>query len=115
MGLKTNAYATIWEVRERNGRTEAKISTSRRNRDTGSYETDWSDWMTLYGDAAQLASAPARTRIRIGDFDVTNKYDKEKKKMYTNYRLYSYADANSPAQPATPAAGITPQTESDPF
>lgn len=117
MGLKANAFATVWETRERNGRIEARMSTSYRNRETNAYITDWSEWMTLYGEAKRLTELPARSRIKIGDFDVTNKYDKDKQKMYTNYRLFSFETVTSKTAPQTaaPAGGVHNDVADDPF
>ena len=33
--------------------------------------------------------------VKIGSFEVTNKYDKEKKIMYTNFTIFNFEDINS--------------------
>lgn len=94
MGFRTGAYATVWETRERNGRAEARLSITRKQQD-GTYVQDWSDWVSLFSSAKDLLGAPARARIKLGDVDVSNRYDKEKKVTYTNYKLFSYEDPNA--------------------
>jgi hypothetical protein len=34
------------------------------------------------------------SRIKLGDCDVTTKYDKEKKTSYTNFKVFSFDDAS---------------------
>lgn len=109
MSMRVNAYATVWETREHNGFIEARMSTRRKVKDSDDYVQDWSDWVTLAGDARRIAELPARSRIKVGDFAVTNKYDKEKGKLYTNYTMYSFEEAaprNAASKPAAPAAGV---------
>lgn len=112
MGFKNGAYATVWETRDRNGRAEARMSINRKDQN-GNYVTDWSDWVTLIGAAKDLVGAAAKTRIRLGDVDVSNRYDKEKKVMYVNYKMFTYENPNANGNnsggynaPARPAAVI---------
>lgn len=94
MGFRTGSFATVWETRERNGRVEARMSINRKDQ-SGNYVNDWGDWVTLFGSAKDLLGAPAKTRIKLGDIDVSNRYDKEKKTTYVNYKVFSYENANA--------------------
>ena len=76
MGFRKDAYATVWSVEQKsNTLTNGRISISRKNKNTGEYETDFSGFVSFIGTAAaQKAShLKERDRIRIGDVDVTNK------------------------------------------
>lgn len=96
MGFRNGAYATVWEVREGNGNySDVRISISRKNKETGEYRTEFNAWVRMIGKAHNQASDLAeRSRIRIGECDVTNKYDKEKNITYTNYAVFGFEDAN---------------------
>ena len=98
MGFRTNAYATIWSVEPvSDTRTKARISISRKNKQTGEYETDFSGFVDFIGTAAAKKSACLREkdRIRLGEIDVTNNYVKEKNVTYTNFKIFSFDDADS--------------------
>lgn len=106
MAFRNGAYATVWEVREGKGKySDVRISTSRKNQQSGEYETDFSGFARFIGDANIGASGlKEKDRIRLGDVSVTNNYNKEKKVTYTNYQVFSFEMADgSPVNAATPA------------
>lgn len=92
MGFRTGAYATIWEVKQGNGNfAEVRLSTSRKNKETDSYETDFSGYVRFVGDAYQKAgSLVERDRIKINACDVTTYYQKDKKVTYTNFVVFDF-------------------------
>ena len=96
MGFRTGAYATIWQVKQGKGNyTDVRLSISKKNRQTNEYEQDFSGFVRFIGTAHQRAnSLKERDRIRIGDCEVTNSYDKEKNVTYTNFAVFSFEDAN---------------------
>lgn len=100
MGFRTGAYATVWETKEGNGNwTDVRLSISRKNRE-GDYETDFSGFVRFIGEASTKAqNLGDRARIKIGECDVTNRYDKEKGVTYTNFAVFNFeeADGNSEA------------------
>lgn len=103
MGFRNGAYATVWETKPGNGNwTDVRLSISRKNRD-GEYETDFSGFVRFIGDAhTGAAYLGEKSRIKIGECDVTNRYDKEKKVTYTNFAVFSFEDAdggNAATQP----------------
>ena len=97
MGFRTGNYATIWQVKKGSGNyTDVRLSTSKKNRQTEQYETDFSGYVRFVGTAHQNAgSLKERDRIKIGDCEVTNHYDKEKNVTYTNFAIYSFENANN--------------------
>lgn len=96
MAFRTNGYATVWEVKKGNGNyTDVRISTSRKDKQSGEYVTDFSGWVRFIGTAHQMAgNLNVKDRIKIGDCEVTNTYDKEKKVTYTNFAVFSFETTN---------------------
>lgn len=101
MGFRTGAFATVWETKEGNGNwIDAKLTISRKNKQSGDYEVDFNGFVRFIGDAHKEASSLGeRARIKIGDCDVTNKYDKEKKVTYTNFAIFSFEELDSNGTP----------------
>lgn len=115
MSLRSGAYATIWEVRNNNGTVSVNLSTSRKDKTTGNYVTDWSGWMTVYADQDAMLQLPRKTRIIIGDFAVSNRYDKETHQTNTHYSLFGYRLVDT--APRNDAATVSTSTTNyeDPF
>lgn len=85
MGFRTGAYAKVWEVTPMSDTsTKVRMSISRKNKQSGEYEQDFSGFVLAIGTAAakKAASLKEGNRIKLGDVDVTTKYDKEKKVTY---------------------------------
>lgn len=118
MGFATGKFAKLWSI-EQKSQTWAKVqlSTSRKDRDTGEYETDFSGFVDFMGSAnvQSLARHNEGDRIVLGDVDVTTRYDKEKKINYTNYKCYSFSeiDGSSPKKTATKKAQAVDDGEID--
>ena len=97
MGFRTGAYAKVWEVTPMSDTsTKLRMSVSRKNKQTGEYEQDFSGFVLAIGTAAagKALSLKEGSRIKIGDCDVTTKYDTQKKITYTNFKLFSFEDAD---------------------
>lgn len=96
MGFRNGAYATIWEVKAGKGNySDVRLSISKKNKQTDQYETDFSGFVRFIGTAHQNAgNLKEKDRIKIGDCEVTNSYDKEKKVTYTNFAVFSFEDVN---------------------
>lgn len=93
MGFGKNNYAKVWEVdRKSDTLTKLRISTSRKNKKTEEYETDFSGFIACVGTACAGKAAKLKSgdRIQIGDCDVTNRYDKEKKVTYTDFKVFNF-------------------------
>lgn len=104
MGFRTGAYAKVWEVTPMSDTsTKVRLSVSRKNKQSGEYEQDFSGFVLCIGTAAarNAAKLNAGARIKIGDCDVTTKYDAQKKVTYTNFKMFSFedADGNSSSEP----------------
>lgn len=107
MGFHNNAYATVWEVRQGKGNyLDARISTSKKNKQTDAYETDFSGWVRLIGKAANLGMMSEKTRIKILECDVTNSYSKEKNTTYWNPVVF---DAELVEGTSSPQKSVEPE------
>lgn len=77
--------------------TKVRLSTSRKNKMTDQYETDFSGFVDFVGkDAAPRAmQLKEKDRIQLGEVAVTNRYDKEKGVTYTNFNCFSFDTGES--------------------
>lgn len=106
VGFRQGSFATIWQVDPvKDTITKVKITTSRKNKSTGEYETDFSGFVAFLGTAAasKAAKLKEKDRIKLGDVDVTRKWDKEKQKEYINYNVFSFemVDSKTASSPTT--------------
>lgn len=109
MGFRKDAWATCWGVEVKSDTlTQVRLSTSRKDRQTGEYKQDFSGFVAFVGTAAakKAASLKEKDRIKLGDVDVTTKYDEDKKVTYTNFKCFNFetqndtgASANNTAEP----------------
>lgn len=92
MGFRQGAYCTVWSTESGQGKyVKGRISISRKNRETGEYEDEFSGFVMFIGEArAKAEKLKERDRIRLGDVDVTRRYDKEKNKEYYNFKVFSF-------------------------
>ncbi len=96
MGFRTGAYATVWKVQPASDtRTTLQLSVSRKDKQSGEYVTDFSGFVDAVGTAAakKASMLKERARIKLGDCDVSTNYVKDKNITYTNFKLFSFDDA----------------------
>ncbi len=117
MGFRTGSFAKIWKVEAVSDTlTKLRISVSRKNRQTDEYEQDFSGFVSAVGTAAAKKAACLKEgdRIKLGDVDVSNRYDKDKDVTYTNFKIFSFeVDGDAPAAAKTSAATAEPQPAVD--
>lgn len=116
MGFAQGNFAKVWKVEDGKGNySVAQMSTSKKNKATGEYETDWQNsFVRLVGTANdQAKSFKEKESVKIGRCDVTNNYDKEKKITYTNYVIFNFEDANTSSGGETKPKSITPPSVED--
>ena len=93
---------------------KARVSISRKNKETNTYEAEFEDYVVFSGSVAakNAMGLHEKDRIQIGDCDVRNKYDHEKKIKYYNFMIFSFDMANGGA--TIPAVDDTsPQPDVD--
>lgn len=115
MGFRTGAFAKIWEVKPFSDTSvRLRLSVSRKNKQTGEYEQDFSGFVDAVGTAAakKAASLKEGDRIKIGDVDVTTKYNSDKKITYTNYKMFSFEMDNDAAPAKSNNAEPQPSVDS---
>lgn len=122
MGFHNGAYATVWSIEDKGNYTKVNLSVSQKNKNTGDYETKFSEFVNFVGAAhANAKNLKPRDRIRIGDMDATNTYNKEANKKYYNFAVFSFDSMeNAPNQTKSSDssnAGATQSTvaDDDPF
>ena len=81
MGFRQGAYANVWAVENKGKYSTARLSISRRNQNTGGYDTEFQDgYVRLVGQAHEKfngRTVPEKGEfIRINSCDVQNCYTK---------------------------------------
>jgi hypothetical protein len=109
MGFGTGKFSKIWSLEDKGNYHIAEMSTSKKNKDTDQYETDWSNkFVRLVGNAhSQAKSLDISKSVKIGSCEVTNHYDKEKSKEYTNYVIFGFEDTDSNVSNSKPQTKAT--------
>lgn len=98
MGFHNGTYATVWSVEDKGNYTKVQLSTSSKNRETGDYETDWSDYANFVGGAHKLAQSTGlkkQDRIKIIGGDEKNRFDKDNKRKYYNHVVFEFEVINN--------------------
>lgn len=98
MGFRKDAYATCWEVQPKSDVcTTVRLSTSKKNKTTGEYETDFSGFVSFVGTnaAKKAANLKEKDRIKIGDCDVSTYFDRESGKSYTNFKVFDFEPSST--------------------
>lgn len=101
MGFSNNSYARVWKVEHNEKYSTANISISRKNKETNRYDVEFQDgYVRLVGKAHNISKSmdiqPEKgVSIKINSCDVTNYYDLEKRKLYTNYVIFDFDIADS--------------------
>jgi len=123
MAFRDNTYATVWEVKQTKGSSlNVRISTSFKNKATGEYETDFSDYVFFSGDAAKkAASLKEKDRIKLLQTSVKSQWDKEKKVNRYTFNVWDFEPAErdgekSGKQPAAqPKSPVIEDSDELPF
>lgn len=94
MGFHNNAVATVWKLKDMPQEAsyqDVQISTSVKNKQTGSYESDFSGYVRFVGSAVkEVKTLKEKDRIVLKETDVTRRYDKETQKEFFNCTVYAW-------------------------
>lgn len=92
MGFRTGAFAKVWKFENKGNYSVVELSTSKKNKTTEQYETDFSSkFVRFIGQAhADIQLLQDGVKIKLGDVEVTNSYNKETKQGYTNFLVFSF-------------------------
>lgn len=61
MGFHTGAYATVWEITETGSKfSKIRISTSRKDKESDEYVTDFNGFVSMVGDSKQKHQSDLR-------------------------------------------------------
>lgn len=93
MGFRKGSYAKVWEIKPiSDTMTKLRISISRKDKRTDEYVQDFGDYVACVGtmSASKASKLHEGDRIHLGDVDVCNRYDKEKRVTYTNFKIFSF-------------------------
>lgn len=95
MGFRQGAYAKLWKVENKGNYSVAQISISKKDKETGEYNTEFQDgFVRLVGNAHETAKNLQITKsgvsIQITSCDVTNKYDPQSEKSYVNFTIFGF-------------------------
>lgn len=114
MGFRNGAYATCWSVEQGKGNfTKVRLSISKKNRETGAYDQDFSGYCMFIGNAHAAASnLKERDRIKLGETDVSSTYDKERQREFINFKVYSFESVDND-RPSSAADSVS-EVDSNP-
>jgi len=93
MGFRKDAWATCWSVEPKSDTlTVVRISISRKNKQSDDYIQDFSGFVSFVGTASakKAANLKEKDRIKLGDVEVTTKYNEENGVTYTNFKCYNF-------------------------
>lgn len=90
-----NNYAKVWKIfpkeKKEQRYTVVQLSTSRKDKKTKEYSTDFSDYVRLVGTAEEKAAElEAQDRIKLLSVGVTNSYNKETKKKSEQFVCFDF-------------------------
>lgn len=104
-----NSYVSVWKVdkgtRGNGNYYDVRISSSRKRKDTGEYETDFSGFVRFAGKAADVVAPfdgqdshnngnKPITRLKLINVGVSNSYNSEKKITYWNPVVFEAEEAS---------------------
>ena len=101
MGFSVGKYAKIWAYENKGNYSTCKLTVSRKNKDTGAYDVEFSDgFVRLVGNAHRaiqnVSIGEKGYSIKITSCDVSNVYTSpEGKTNYTpHYTIFEFEDAS---------------------
>lgn len=100
--FSTGVYFKVWNVVNKGNYSEVECSTSKKNKQTGNYETDFSSKFVRFVGAAHQKSPQKDERIKITNCGVENVYVKDGENVYLKsprYIVFDFERDNSNGLP----------------
>lgn len=116
MGFRSGAFCSVWEINSlSNTQTKARVSISYKNKKTDEYEQDFGGFIVFVGTACakKALSLKKGDRIKLGDVDVSNRYDQKSGKEYTNFKVFSFDTMDDSDRGRSSAQRTSGRTQSD--
>lgn len=106
MGFRQGAYARVWSMDDKGKFCTCRMSISRKNKKTGSYDTEFQDgYVRFVGTAYNMIKAiPISDKglnIKLASCDVTNYFERNGKK-YFNPQFTVFGFELADGESATP-------------
>jgi hypothetical protein len=104
MAFGNGQFMKIWEVADKGSYAEVSMSSSKKNKQTGEYETDFSSKYVRFVGNAKLQKPMKGQRIKITECSVQNVYYKNGERQFLKnpaYVVFSYELQQDGAQPNT--------------
>lgn len=123
MSFANGKLAKIWEIKPKENYTEVKISTSRKEPNSDDYIQDFGGFVRFIGKANdKIKKCNGTENIKLISVETTNRYDRAKATMYTNYACFDfevYTPLNQPKKENSNTQGQTdnntpPLSDDDP-
>lgn len=80
--FSTDVWFKVWGVNNKGNYAEVECTTSQKNKQTGSYETDFSSKFVRFVGNAFRKSPQAGERIKVTSCGVQNVYEKDGQRVY---------------------------------
>lgn len=103
MAFGNNQYMKIWEVADKGNYSEVSMTSSKKNRQTGNYETDFSSKFVRFVKKAHDQRPMQGQKIKITECAVQNVYEKDGQRQYLKnptYIVFGYELQDDQGQPA---------------
>ena len=88
MAFGEGNFVKIWKVVDRGNYSEVSISSNKKNKQTGEYETDFSCNFVRFCGKAHNQRPMEGQKIKLTSCSVTNCYEKDKQRVYTKNPTY---------------------------
>lgn len=116
MAFQVGSYAKIWEFTDKGTYGVVNLSSSKKNKDTNAYDTDFQyKFVSVVGNAYQFMKGVTIPKngltVKITNCSVTNKYDANKNTTYWNCAVFGLEDPNSSSGGSSNNASQKKQTK----
>jgi len=116
MAFSQGSFAKVWRFEDKGKYSVVEMSTSRRDRETDEYKTDFSSkFVKFLGKAHEhLADLQENGRIKITSCAVTVEPGQDGK-WYTNFLVYGFENADEAGASSPRVSNTAVEDESDQF